>query len=230
MHADAPAQGKKLPHHREVVRRWRHYASKRGFRLAVLSSCVWLVVAYAVMLLAIQFATDHASNSVTDIVLSNIPVFDVDGLFVYGTFLLVAFIFYLCVAHPKRIPFTFRSIALFWVIRAGFVTLTHIAPFAIQAPPDFGTTITSAFFGADLFFSGHTGAPFLLALIFWDEAWLRYAFLAWSVFFAVIVLMGHLHYSIDVASAYFITYTIFCICEWLFPRERELFFTDVPAT
>lgn len=230
MNAEGQTESKKLPHHREVMRRWKHYAAQQEFRLAVLSSCVWLVGAYVVMLFAIQFATDHASNSVTDIVLSNIPVFDVDGLFVYGTFLFVAFVFYLCVAHPKRIPFTFRSLALFWIIRAGFVTLTHIAPFAVQAPVDFGTTITSAFFGADLFFSGHTGAPFLLALIFWREAWLRYVFLASSVFFAVVVLLGHLHYSIDVASAYFITYTIFCICEWLFPRDRALFFTDVPSS
>ena len=56
------------------------------------------------------------------------------------------------------------------------------------------------FFGADLFFSGHTGMPFLLALIFWDWRRVRYMFLFISVACAIIVLAG-LHYSIDVCSA-----------------------------
>ncbi len=38
-------------------------------------------------------------------------------------------------------------------------------------------------------------------------------FLDFSIVFAVVVLLGHLHYSIDVASAYFITFSIFSLAK-----------------
>jgi len=48
-------------------------------------------------------------------------------------------------------------------------------------------------------------------------------FLGFSVLFAVVVLLGHLHYSIDVMSAYFITFSIFNICKFLFKEDWQLF-------
>ncbi|HWP61489.1 MAG TPA: phosphatase PAP2-related protein [Candidatus Paceibacterota bacterium] len=212
--------------HREIARRYRHTVAQRHFRFSIFSSFLFLTLCFGVNLLAIQYATESVSNSVTDIVLSNVRVFDVDGLFVYGTFLFIGVVVFILLAHPKRIPFTLYSLGIFWIVRSGFTSLTHIAPFAQQAAVQFGPTITKAFFGGDLFFSGHAGTPFLFALIFWREKGLRMMFLAWAVYFAIIVLLGHLHYSIDVAAAFFITYTIFCFCEWLLPNERALFFTE----
>jgi len=66
--------------------------------------------------------------------------------------------------------------------------------------------------------------PFLLALMFWNNKVLRYVFLGFSILFAVVVLLGHLHYSIDVLSAFFITYTIFDICKFIFKKDRQIIF------
>ena len=214
--------------HREIARRYKDHFKNRDYRTAVASSFLIFVASLGASLAAGLFSKSHASNPVSDLILSNVPVFGVDELFVYGTLILIVFALVLAFAHPRRIPFTLHSLALFFFIRAGFVCLTHIAPFPGRAATDFGSTVQKYFFGDDLFFSGHTGAPFLLALIFWREWRLRYVFLAWSVYFAAVVLLGHLHYSIDVASAFFITYTIFCLSEWLFPEYRALFFSDDP--
>lgn len=203
---------------------WRDAAARRLTIFALIA----FGASVAVVFDAIAYATASVSNPVTDIVLSNIPVFDVDGLFVYGTLLLLIFITALLFANPKEAPFVLFSLALFYFIRSFFISLTHIAPYPIPLSGDFGTTITKMMFGGgDLFFSGHTGITFLLALIYWKAPDLRVIFLGWSVFFAIIVLLGHLHYSIDVAAAFFITYTIYEIARALFRRSYELFDKDL---
>jgi membrane-associated phospholipid phosphatase len=61
-----------------------------------------------------------------------------------------------------------------------------------------------------------------MALIYWDDKPKRYLFLAWSVVFGATVLLGHLHYTIDVFAAFFITYGIYHLARWLFPRDYDL--------
>jgi membrane-associated phospholipid phosphatase len=78
-------------------------------------------------------------------------------------------------------------------------------------------------FGGDLFFSGHTGLPFLMALIFWNHPRLRYTFIAASLIFGTSAILGHYHYSIDVFAAYFITYSIFHIARTMFRSDLRLF-------
>jgi len=183
---------------------------------------------------AAQYAFERASVAVSDIFLSNIPVFDVDWIFVFGPIVFGLWIALLCFTNPKTIPFTLKSIAVFVLIRSAFITLTHIGPFpdhnvidgnsaillhAISNSPNFFIFST----GADLFFSGHTGLPFMLALVFWKHFKTRVFCIATSVFFGVIVLLGHLHYSIDVASAFFISYTIYVITIKVFKKDHEEF-------
>jgi membrane-associated phospholipid phosphatase len=78
-------------------------------------------------------------------------------------------------------------------------------------------------FQGNFFYSGHTAFPFLLALIFWDNKYLRYLFLILTVFFGVSVLLAHVHYSIDVFAAPFIVYGMYVITAKLFPRDYALF-------
>jgi hypothetical protein len=40
--------------------------------------------------------------------------------------------------------------------------------------------------------------------------------------FGVVVLLGHLHYSIDVLSAFFISYGIYRIAEIIFHKDKML--------
>lgn len=187
-----------------------------------LAGVVFLAVALVANHYAGLYAFESASNAVTDIILSNIRVYDVDGIFIYGPLVFWAFVTYLLIRRPATIPFTLKSLAVFVSVRALFVSLTHIAQF----PEHIAVTSKFLFFfstGGDLFFSGHTGVPFLLALIFWKDLRLRILFIATSIFFGIIVLMGHLHYTIDVAGAFFITYTIFHISQYMFQRDYKVF-------
>ena len=174
---------------------------------------------------AVNYADKSISNSVTDIVLSNTRVYNVDGIFVYGAVLFVLCIVLVCIIRPQRIPFVLKAIALFTLIRSFFISLTHISPYPthIAITPSIITSwFPTIFTGDDLFFSGHVGLPFLLALIFWEYPLWRVIFFAFSLLFSVVVLLGHLHYSIDVASAFFITSTIFIIAKYFFKNDWHI--------
>lgn len=207
--------------------RYRIFVEDKLFRYSTIVAVVLLSVSAVVNYYAGTYATEQASNAVTDIILSNIPVFDVDAIFIYGPFFLLILVTSLLVVQPKYIPFTLHSLTLFILTRALFISLTHIGPFPSQTLLDLGTISSKYIFGGDLFFSGHTGIPFLMALVFWKERYLRYVFIAFSLVFGATALLGHLHYTIDVLSAFFITYTIFHIAEVVFKKERELFNREI---
>lgn len=198
--------------------------SDKYFIKSFILALVFLFLSLVINFYAGTYATERASNHVTDIILSNVRVFDLDGVFIWGSFLLGTIIALLCLYKPEKMPFTVKSIALFVVIRSLFITLTHLGPFPSQVAID-SDILSKMTFGGDLFFSGHTGLPFLMALTFWRDKTMRYIFLAISIIFAIVVLLAHLHYSIDVLSAFFITYTIFHISEYIFKKDRRNFYT-----
>jgi hypothetical protein len=201
-----------------------HFTDKT-FITSICVGLLFLIISLVANFYAGTYATAQASSPVNDIILSNTRVYDVDALFIYAPLLLWLFVGGLCMVDPKKAPFILKSIAAFVLIRSVFVILTHIGPFPNQALAGLSTSEWAGkfIFGGDLFFSAHTGLPFLMALAFWDTRWLRYLFIATAVFFGAIVLLGHLHYSIDVLSAFFITYSIFRISEIIFSKEKKLF-------
>jgi len=187
-----------------------------------LEGAAFLAASLIAIVAAVSFATSNASNYVADLVLRNVGPYNMRFAFVYGTFAVFAITVALLAWRPNRLPFALKAIALFLVVRAVFVSLTHIAPSPIdpQKPAPF---LNAMFYGSDQFFSGHTGMPFLGALCFWHMAQWRFFYLAATVFFGTVVLLGHYHYSIDVLAALFITHGIFQIACWMFRQDFALF-------
>jgi hypothetical protein len=192
------------------------------FVISAVASLLFFVGSLFVNYSAILYSTSKAGNATTDVLLQNLPLINTDIIFSEGAMFFALFIAVLLLLEPKTIPFTLKSIALFIIIRAIFVSMTHLAP-----PPD---SISSDFSsmryfsaGADLFFSGHTGLPFMMALMFWENKYLRAFFIIASVVAAVAVILGHLHYTIDVFSAYFIAFGIYHISLKFFSRDYKIF-------
>lgn len=201
------------------AQKWKDVLCDKEFIKSLIISFLFIAISLYVNFIAGTYATEKASLPVTDIILSNVRAYDVDGIFVYGPVVLFTFISILLLYDPKKISFTLKSIALFTIIRSIFISLTHLGPFPTQTLIASGDLINKFTFGGDLFFSGHTGLAFLMTLLFWQNKKLRYLFLTYSIFIGTIVLLGHYHYSIDVLAAFFITYTIFDISTFLFKED-----------
>ncbi len=202
---------------------WRHQLQDKQFRQSLFLSFALLLLSFFINFHAGTYATESASNYVTDIILSNIRVYQVDDIFTYGSIIFWIFVGLLTLVKPARIPFILKQIAVFVLVRSVFISLTHLGPFPTQIFIDPNNIVSKFTFGADMFFSGHTGLPFLMALIFWYDLRLRILFIGTAIMFGTVVLMGHLHYSIDVLAAFFITYAIYDIACQLFPKDKKLF-------
>ena len=209
---------------RETFSRHKYHWNRKEFRYSVLIGAVLFALSILVSHLASDYANVKASNYVTDILLNNLPVMDVGGILNYGVMVFSVLVIYFVIIEPKRIPFVLKSLALFVIIRAAFITLTHLGPVPVETPVDPNDLFSRLISGSDYFFSGHTGMPYLIALIFWENKLIRNISIAFSVIFGASVILGHLHYSIDVFAAFFITFGIFHIARKIFPKEYALLY------
>lgn len=205
---------------RGIIEKHALHWSNKYFVYSTLIGLALFLVSLYLNNTASAYALRSASSSVNDIVLDNIPIVNVGWVVSTGALLFFIFSTVAGIIHPKKLPFLLKSAALFIVIRAAFVTLTHLGPLP-HSYIDNSDYFSSYNVGTDYFFSGHTGLPFLVALVFWDSLPLRYISFATSAAFGISVLLGHLHYSIDVFAAFFITYTIFVIAQKLFTRDYK---------
>ncbi|MDP2655307.1 MAG: phosphatase PAP2-related protein [bacterium] len=183
------------------------------------------VVEHFANIYAFDYSQRPTSNYVGDLVLDNIPVVDLSFIIIEVALISIVLVTLFVLSKPRYLLFTLKAVALFIIIRAIFISLTHVGIHPDNIAPGLGffdSIYTYLNFQTGLFFSGHTGMPFLVALIFWDNKKVRYILLSLSFIFAVAVLLAHIHYSIDVLAAPFMAYGIFKIAQYLFPRDYEL--------
>ncbi len=213
----------------DIVTEYRELFSSRQSMLTVIISFLFFTVSLFINFFAGTYATEIAGNPVPDLILSNFRRINTNWIFVQGSIIFWIFVIFLLIISPKRAPFVLKSIALFILVRSIFVTLTHLGPFPDRNFIESNDILKKLTFGGDLFFSGHTGLPFLLGLVFWRDKVLRYFFIICSLIFGVAVLLGHFHYSIDVFAAFFITYSIYHLARRCFPKDYILFLTHRPV-
>jgi hypothetical protein len=197
---------------------------------SLISAAVLLFLAYALERAANAYTFTYSlrptSLPVGDILLDNIPVVDLNFIIIEVALIAVVVGTLFVLSRPRYVLFTLKAFAIFVVVRAVAISLTHVGihPDHVVIPGLglFDSVYLYLNLQTGLFFSGHTGLPILMACIFWRERPIRIVFLLLAVLFAAAVLLAHAHYSIDVFAAPFMAYGVYRLSELLFPHDYAL--------
>jgi hypothetical protein len=173
------------------------------------------LIAVSMACIAVGLGFDYACGmyvhtmtgvKVPDLILDLFPAMDLSFLFIYGYVSLIAAMFlYPIIFRMRMIHVVAFQFSLLLVIRSLFMIFTHLETPAGAVSVNYPWFFRSLYFENDMFFSGHTAMTFLGFYVF-RRSWLRYVFLVGAIVMAIVVLAMHVHYSIDVLAAFFMTY------------------------
>lgn len=197
---------------------WKNELNKH--KRLILFSILFLIVSLILNYFAGNYVSGTIGAVAPDLILDHLPTLDLDIIFIYGAVLVIAILFiYPLFFKVHELHKVISQFSLLVMIRSIFICFTHL-----QLPLNalkFKVPFLLPFLSLqnDLFFSGHTAFPFLGFLLFKGK--IRYFFLASSLVMGAVVLFMHVHYTIDVLSAFFITYGSFKIGEWFFNKVNH---------
>jgi S-formylglutathione hydrolase FrmB len=204
-----------------VTTAWASAWSEKSFR-----KCLYLTLpSLAVVLIGLshflEFVEDRQGVLVPDPVLLRVDPVNVTwltfGLIYFG--LIVGVVFLL--GHPRILLLTVQSYILMVMFRIAMMFVLPLDPPSGLIPLTdpfvqfFGTGKTPT---RDLFFSGHTSTLFLLFLTAQKRP-LKVLFLVCTIVVGGAVILQHVHYTIDVLVAPFISYGAFRIVQQLHHRS-----------
>ncbi len=166
-----------------------------------------------------------ATRYVGDLLLDHLPILNLNLIIVEGALWTILISALVILSKPKYLIFTLKTLSIFLALRAVFVAVTHLGIYPGQIVPGPGPLdhlYVALGLETGYFFSAHTGLPFLMALILWREKLWRFIYLLASAIFGISVLLAHVHYSIDVLAAPFMSYSIFKLSEYLFKEDQAI--------
>jgi hypothetical protein len=206
----------------EIKKAWRDAISDPFYKKRLLSgSIIWTAI-----LIAFPFFFNYIETRdgiiLNDFIISKLPAYDVS----IPTFIIIWSMFLLFL---KRTIYNPELLLLFlW----GFIFLSisrFISIYLIPLnPPEqliaLRDPITNMFYGKkhgfitkDLFYSGHTSTQFLMCLCFTKKSDKLLALIS-TILIGFFVLIQHIHYSIDVLAAPFLTYLVFLLSKKMVKR------------
>ena len=204
---------------RATARAWKNAWGNRGYRLKTIIGTVLFLSILASLPFFFSIIEQRHGSLLNDRLLHILPAIDVSIPTFIIIWAMVILLLYRCTQDPS----------LFLLFLWAFIILSlsrmlTISLFPLE-PPDglipLKDPISSIFYGGtevfikkDLFYSGHTSIQFLIFLCLKKKSDKIITLLATATI-GTLVLIQHVHYTIDVAAAIILTYFIYRMGKWV---------------
>ncbi len=188
---------------------WKEAWANRRFRISLLVTLVALFTVLQVIIRVMDYMETQPGARIDDPILALLPPTDMTWPLTFLIYSNLMLLLWGNRNHPKELLMAVQTYSL--MIFARTVTLytfpleapEGIIPLAdplVQWKSEYSIVHTK-----DLFFSGHTATVFMCFLTTVSR-WMRVWFLIATVLVGFFVLLQHVHYTIDVLAAPFVSY------------------------
>jgi hypothetical protein len=199
-----------------VIAEWQDiFSTNKTFRRKIITTVIILVIVVLSLPSFFAYIEERKGAYLHDLILQHIPAADMSLL----TFLIIwsvsGLVIVRCIQRPSFALLMLMSFTLLCLARMVSITMVPLDP------PDglikLNDPLTSLVYGGkdkfitkDLFFSGHTSNMFIMYLCLEKRSDKIFALIA-SLLVAILVLIQHVHYTVDVLFAFIFTYIIYRI-------------------
>lgn len=196
---------------------WMNAWANKTFRNTLLLGLVLIIAASVTTDFFFSYIQDLKQGmTLNDWLLKHIPAHDVSTLIVVVMVSAILLFHLRCATNPDMFVTLVWALIFQLIFRIFTIDATKFF-----APPDLivlkdpiGSILYHArFITRDLFYSGHTACLFVFYFCAnkkWDKLYLLFA----SITVGILLLIQHVHYTVDVASAPFFAY----VCVWISKR------------
>lgn len=202
----------------DFIENWRSAFKSNKFKWNVLLTLILLVILLSSLSYFFTYIETRSGTQLADAILQLLPSYNVSVI----TFIIIYLSALLSIVNllPRPIQFIQAVQAYFLIL---LFRLPSIYFFPLEAPegiiPLQDPFVETFFYGhtritKDLFFSGHVATVYLLYLAN-PYPQLKKFFLGVVITVAILILLQHAHYTMDVVAAPFITWLCFMIPKYL---------------
>jgi hypothetical protein len=205
------------------VLRWRLAWKEQKFKQLTLIGIVFFIITLLALPFFFNYIQQREGSQINDFLLNQITPRNVSNWVFSIIWSMAVLTLIRCIQQPS----------VFLMFLWGFILLSFSRMISIIAVPlnppnnllELIDPISNTFYGSkfvtkDLFYSGHTATQFLMFLCLKNK-WDKLATLISTFLIGALVLVQHIHYTIDVLAAPILTYLVFILVKKIITPALE---------